>query len=154
MESGDISPDKLVKVYLRIKEARDELKAEFDGVDKGLKEQQETIKSTLLDYCKTRNLDSVKTTEGLFYRSVQKNYWTSDWDSMNKFVIENDCLGFFVNKKLKFHKLSYLQFELFVSTKVSRISFNLNTKAYVSINVEAFTGRKSFPLIATRQFDD
>ena len=29
MESGDISPDKLVKVYLRIKEARDELKAEF-----------------------------------------------------------------------------------------------------------------------------
>jgi hypothetical protein len=60
-----------------------------------LKSQQEAIKSTLLDYCQNRNLDSVKTTEGLFYRSVQKNYWTSDWDSMNKFVIENDCLELF-----------------------------------------------------------
>jgi hypothetical protein len=129
MESGDISPDKLVKVYLRIKEARDELKVEFDGVDKGLKEQQEAIKSTLLDYCQTRNLDSVKTTEGLFYRSVQKNYWTSDWDSMNKFVIENDCLDFFVKK------LNQNNVKTFLEENPDKLPAGLNAQSTYTLNI-------------------
>jgi hypothetical protein len=32
----------------------------------------------------------VRTGEGLFYRGVATRYWTSDWESMGKFVVENN----------------------------------------------------------------
>jgi hypothetical protein len=44
----------------------------------------------LLAYCKEENLDSVKTSEGLFFRTVKRNYWTNDWESMGKFVVEHN----------------------------------------------------------------
>jgi hypothetical protein len=47
------------------------------------------VKSALLEYCKDQNLESVRTTEGLFYRTGRTNYWTSDWESMGKFILEH-----------------------------------------------------------------
>ena len=37
----------------------------------------------------------MKTSEGVFYRQVKRRYWTSDWESMYKFVMENNLPEFF-----------------------------------------------------------
>jgi len=31
----------------------------------------------------------------MFYRSVKTRYWTSDWESMHKFILEHDVPEFF-----------------------------------------------------------
>jgi hypothetical protein len=82
--------EKLVKVYLKMKQKRAEISAEFEKQDGAIKEQMDKVKSALLAYCKEQNIESVRTAEGLFYRTTRTNYWTNDWESMGKFIVEHN----------------------------------------------------------------
>jgi len=94
-ETGSVSLEKLTKVYLKISDKRSQLKKEFDKEEELLVAQQDKIKQALLEHCKEHDVSSVKTSEGLFYRSVRQKYWTSDWESMYEFVLENEVPEFF-----------------------------------------------------------
>jgi len=83
--------EKLVKVYLKMNARLGEIRAAYDAEEKALKAQMSQVKALLLNYCKVQNVESVKTTEGLFYRSVTTRYWTNDWESMGRFVVENNA---------------------------------------------------------------
>jgi len=90
-----LSVDKLTKVYLKIRQKRQELATEYKAQDEKLTKQMDLVKRELLSYCKEHNVESVKTTEGTFYRQVKRRYWTSDWESMYKFVLDNEVPEFF-----------------------------------------------------------
>lgn len=87
--------DDLTKTYLRIRNKRAEIKAAFDEEDKDLQAKLDKVKQALLEYCKEHEVESVRTTHGLFYRTVKTRYWTSDWESMNKFIMDNGVPEFF-----------------------------------------------------------
>mgnify|MGYP003636503477 FL=1 len=84
-----VSLEKMVKAYVKIRERRSEIKREFDEKDADLVSQLDVIRGALLDHCEAHNVTSVKTSEGLFYRTVTQKYWTSNWDEMHKFIIEH-----------------------------------------------------------------
>lgn len=90
-----ISVDKLTKAYIKIREARSELSAKFKEEDGNLADQQDQVKRALLDYCKEHGVESVRTSEGIFYRTVKQRYWTSDWESMHRFIMEHNVPEFF-----------------------------------------------------------
>lgn len=90
-----LTPEMLTKTYIKIRDKRAELKAEFEQKDEVLEMQLNTIKSELLDYCKTQGIDSVRTPSGMFYRTMKTRYWTNDWDSMNRFILENEVPQFY-----------------------------------------------------------
>ena len=90
-----VSMDQLTRVYKKISAKREEIKRAFDTEYDKLGEQMDTVKSTMLDYMKAHGLDSVKTSEGLVYRTVKKRYWTNDWEAMGKFVVANDLPQFY-----------------------------------------------------------
>lgn len=104
-----VSVERLTKAYLKIKAKRSELSAEFKKADEELSSQQDRIKKALLDYCKDQNVESVKTAEGTFYRSVRTKYWTSDWSSMYKFVIDNNLPEFFTKSLNQTNVKQYLE---------------------------------------------
>jgi len=85
-----VPTDKLVKAYLKMTASLAEKRREYEAEEKVLKGKMAKVKSALLAYCKEENLDSVKTSEGLFFRTVKRNYWTNDWESMGKFVVEHN----------------------------------------------------------------
>lgn len=89
-DGNGVELEKLTKVFLKIKARRSELSVQFKEQDDSLKIQQDTIKKALLDHCKEHNVESVRTSEGLFYRTVRTRFWTSDWQSMYKFIAEHD----------------------------------------------------------------
>jgi len=95
MADEPVQVDKLTRAYLKIRSKRAELAAEFKAADTELLEQIEIIKDALLDYCKTHGVDSVRTADGLVYRTQKTRYWTSDWHSMHKFIMENEVPEFF-----------------------------------------------------------
>jgi len=68
-----------------------EMSRDYQEQEKLLKDKMAKIKGALLDHCKEHNVDSVRTGEGLFFRTVKQNYWTSDWESMGKFVVEHNA---------------------------------------------------------------
>ena len=86
---------KLVRVYKNIRDKRAELSKKFKEEDGALIEKLDVVKKALLDYCNDNNVESVRTSEGLFYRSVKSRYWTSDWESMYKFILDNEVPEFF-----------------------------------------------------------
>jgi len=87
--------EKMTRAYLKIRERRAEITAKFKEEDEALKEQLDIIKHALLDYCDEQGVDSVRTPAGLFYRSTKTRYWTSDWESMNKFILDNEVPEFY-----------------------------------------------------------
>lgn len=94
-ENNPVQVDKLTRTYIKIRDARAKLAAEFKMQDELMVGQLDLVKEALLDYCKTHGVDSVRTSEGLVYRTQKTRYWTSDWSSMHKFILENNLPEFF-----------------------------------------------------------
>ena len=80
-----VPTEKLVRVYLKMKAAKEAHEVEVKKIDA----QMVQIKAALLDYLKTQNLETARTAEGLFYRSIKKRYTTNNWEAMGKFVLEH-----------------------------------------------------------------
>jgi len=94
-EHSGVSIEKLTNAYVKIREKRAELSSKFKEEDETLVSQLDKVKQALLDYCKDEGVESVRTTAGLVYRSTRSRYWTSDWESMYKFVLEHEVPEFF-----------------------------------------------------------
>ena len=85
--------DLLAGVYIKIRDARTTLKAEFTMQDSVLQEQMDLLETNMLDACKDLNASSIKTPHGTIIRSVKSRYWTNDWDSMYTFIREQGAFG-------------------------------------------------------------
>jgi len=108
-QKQQVPVEKLTKTYLKIKQKRSELSAEYKEQDEKLVAQLDKIKAALLDYCKEQGVESVRTSEGMFYRSAKTRYWTSDWESMYKFVLENEVPEFFDKRLNQTNVKQYLE---------------------------------------------
>lgn len=91
-EAPQVPTEKLVKAYIKMRDARAALSAKYEAEDKAIKEQMETIEHMLMDVCKKAGADSIRTPAGTVIRSVKTQYWTSDWESMHHFIKENQAL--------------------------------------------------------------
>ena len=96
---GNLQVGKLTEVFFKIKAQRETLKQEFDAEDSVLERKQSKIKAVLLDHLKSTGQKSGKTDAGTFYRTVKQKYWTSDWESMHEFILENKVPEF-LDKRL------------------------------------------------------
>lgn len=104
-----ISVDKLVSTYTKIRDKRAEVTAKYKEEEGQLREKQDKVKLALLQYCKEHEVDSVRTASGLFYRTVKQRYWTSDWESMHKFIMEHDLPEFFEKRLNQTHVRQFLE---------------------------------------------
>jgi hypothetical protein len=89
-EQEDTRLSKMVRAYTRIRDKRAEIKKAYSAEDGALSEQMDLIKNALLDHCRETGAESVRTKDGLFYRTKKSTFWTSDWESMHKFVLEHN----------------------------------------------------------------
>ena len=89
-EANAIPPDKLVRVYIKMRTYRDDLVKKSEADIAKVEDSMARIKSALLQYCNDQQVTSSKTPSGSFYRSLKKRYWTNDWESMGKFIVDNN----------------------------------------------------------------
>ncbi len=81
--------DTLVSVYIKIRDKKNEVAAKAREEEELLNLKLKKVDGLLLKYCEDNNIESVRTESGTFYRSVKQKFWTSDWESMNKFIMEH-----------------------------------------------------------------
>lgn len=84
--------DKLVRVYIKMRDAKAAMVAEHETQVQGLDTQMEAIEAELLNICKTTGQDGGKTSHGSFTRTVKTRYWTGDWGAMHSFIREHDAV--------------------------------------------------------------
>ena len=91
-EKPSVSADKLVKAYVKIRDARKQLAEQYEKDDAQLKESLDAIENELLETCKAVGADSLKTPFGTVSRRVAKRFWTNDLHSFHEFLKEHDAL--------------------------------------------------------------
>lgn len=124
---------KLVQVYVKIRDARDLKKKQMEDELAQLEEQLGIIEQELLEICKTTGQDGGKTTFGSFSRSVKTRYWTSDWDSMYKFIREHDA------PELLERRIHQGNFSEFLKENPDRMPAGVNVESKYSITVRRAT---------------
>lgn len=93
MEDQELPPtEKLVKAYIKMRDARSVLSAEFEAKDKEIKEQMRVVENYLLEACKRAGGNVSIPGVGVVMRGVDTRYWTSDWEAMHNFIKENNAL--------------------------------------------------------------
>ena len=85
--------EQITAAYLRMRDKRSQLKQEYEAQDAKIAEDMKTIEQEMLDVCKSVGADSIKTNAGTVIRSIKSRYWTSDWESMYKFIEQNFAFG-------------------------------------------------------------
>lgn len=120
---------KLVKVYIKIRDAKEALVREHDAKMAELQEQMDAVESELLSICKETNQDGGKTEFGTFTRTVKTRYWTNDWDSMYNFIREND------SPELLEKRIHQGNFKEFLQDNPDKIPAGVNADARYSILV-------------------
>lgn len=81
----------LVSAYINIRDERDRIISQQKQALKALEEQLETVSKALLEICKENKLDGFRTDFGTVSQITKTEYWTNDWESLYKFIKENDA---------------------------------------------------------------
>lgn len=93
MEDQELPPtEKLVKAYIKMRDARGVLSAEYEAKDKEIKEQMRVVENFLLEACKRAGGNVSIPGVGVVMRGIDTRYWTSDWEAMHNFIKENNAL--------------------------------------------------------------
>jgi hypothetical protein len=87
--TNEVPVEKLVKVYIKMREKQAEMASAYKEQEEALKDKMAKVKGALLEHCKEHNVESVRTAEGVFFRTLKQSYWTNDWESMGKFIVEH-----------------------------------------------------------------
>ena len=80
-----IPVERLITTYLKMKAEKDRLDAELKDLELNMRK----IKAALNDEMRETGLESLKTKEGLVYRTIKTTYGTADWASMHRFILEH-----------------------------------------------------------------
>lgn len=121
--------NKLVQVYVKIRDAKAAKTKEMEEAIAALDAQLEAIEGELLELCKTTGQDGGKTQYGSFRRSVKTRYWTSDWDSMYRFIKEHDM------PELLERRVSQTTFKEFLQANPDKMPQGMNVDSRYAITV-------------------
>lgn len=125
--------NQLVQVYIKIRDAKDIKKKQMEAEIAELENQLSAVEQELLELCKSTGQDGGKTTFGSFTRSVKTRYWTSDWDSMYKFIREHDA------PDLLERRIAQSNFSQFVKENPDAMPAGVNIESKYSITVRRAT---------------
>jgi len=103
------SVDKLVSVFIKIRDARDAERREWEAKEAEYNEQLDLINAELLEICKEANATSIKTKHGTAIRTVKTRYWTNDWEQFYKFMIENNAPELLEKRIQQTHMKEFLE---------------------------------------------
>jgi hypothetical protein len=100
--------DKLTKVYLRMRDAKEAVTDAYKKQIADLEEQMAVVEAQMLETCKQFNADSIRTPHGTIVRSVKSRYWTNDWDSMYRFIEEHGAFALLEKRLHQTHMKEFL----------------------------------------------
>lgn len=94
MDGVEISDDRLVKVYVKIREQRAINSKAAQAVDDELKAQLATVNAELLSRMKKRGNDGFKTPHGTVYKATKVQVTIADDSAFFSWVREHDAMDF------------------------------------------------------------
>jgi hypothetical protein len=117
--------DRLVRIYMKMRSAVQDLDAQIEQI----KAQQQEVKNEIKDRMRALGTKSMKTDFGTVSLMEKTRYYTNDWDSFKKFVIENDAVD------LLEKRIAQTNIKTFLEENPSLIPPGLNSDTDFDISV-------------------
>jgi hypothetical protein len=108
-EISGVPLEQLTATYIKIRDARSDLKRKYEQADEELENQLKLIESEMLEICKAVDASSIKTNAGTVIRSVKSRYWTNDWDSMYSFIEKHRAFALLEKRLHQTHMKQFLE---------------------------------------------
>ena len=83
--------NQITKAHLAIREARSQMRKEYDAKDAELQEQQRKLENVMLKQLLDSGVDSMRTASGTFYRQEKMKASASDWQALYDWIKDNDA---------------------------------------------------------------
>ncbi len=117
--------DRLVRMYMKMRTAIQELDAQIETI----KEQQQAVKNEIKDRMRGAGAKSLRTDFGSVSLMEKTRYYTNDWDSFKKFMVEHDALD------LLEKRIAQTNMKLFLEENPGAIPPGLNSDTEFDISV-------------------
>lgn len=86
-----VDVNRLTKAYIKLRDARSELKKDWEKEDAKFKEKLEKIEGALLKFLNETQQNSSKTDAGIVYRQEEITPTGADWDAFYGWVAKNNA---------------------------------------------------------------
>ena len=117
--------DKLVRIYMKMRAAVQDLDAQIEAI----KEQQQSVKNEIKDRMRDTGVKSLRTDHGTVSLMEKTRFYTNDWDSFKKFMVEQDALD------LLEKRISQTNMKLFLEENPGAVPPGLNSDTEFDISV-------------------
>ena len=124
-----ITADKLVSVYMKIRDQRSRILRAYEEQDIALKAQQAMVSTQLLEIMKEVGATNIKTIHGTVSRNVRTVFTTNDWNSMYAFIKEHDAMH------LMEQRISQGNMKRFLEDNPDHLPMGLNSNSAYTISV-------------------
>jgi hypothetical protein len=125
--------EKLVKVFIKIRDTKDALVREHEKQVGELDAKLDVIRGALLKIANETGTESLKTKSGTVIRSIKTRYWAANWDEFKNFLVDLGPDGYDLVER-RVHQGNMKQF----------LEENPDTKPPVNVNSEyTITVRRS-----------
>jgi len=121
----ELPVDKLVRIYMKMRSAIQDLDAQIEAI----KEQQQSVKNEIKDRMRGTGVKSLRTDHGTVSLMEKTRYYTNDWDSFKKFMVEHDALD------LLEKRIAQSNMKLFLEENPGSIPPGLNSDTEFEISV-------------------
>ncbi len=92
--------DDLVETYIKIREKKSRLKADYDLKVSKFDEVQDKIEALLLQRFGEMGVDSIKTAAGTAYMQVRSSATLADWDVFREFLAQQEDPYMYVERRV------------------------------------------------------
>lgn len=121
----ELPVDKLVRIYMKMRSAIQDLDAQIETI----KEQQQSVKNEIKDRMRGTGVKSLRTDHGTVSLMEKTRYYTNDWDSFKKFMVEHDAID------LLEKRIAQSNMKLFLEENPGSIPPGLNSDTEFDISV-------------------
>lgn len=91
LKAMDLDLAKVTKAHISIRDARNELRKEYEAKDADLKASQQKLEAVMLDHLQKHGMESVRTDAGTFYRQEEVIPSASDWQALYDWIKDHDA---------------------------------------------------------------
>lgn len=94
-DTGAVPMDRLVKIYRKMRDAKQALQHALDAKIAEIDAQMTVIETAMKDQMRAAGVTSVRTDNGTAVLATKTRYSVQDWGEFNKFVLHHQALDLF-----------------------------------------------------------
>jgi hypothetical protein len=105
MTDNTIPLDKLARIYVKMRAAMQDLDKQIETI----KAQQQEVKNAMKDQMMALGTKSARTEFGTITLKEKSRFYTQDWDSFKKFVVEHDAVDLLEKRIAQLNMQTFLE---------------------------------------------